>query len=347
MIDLRSDTVTRPTEAMRRVIAEADVGDDVLGDDPTVRELEHQVAGILGKEDAVFVPSGTMANQIALRSQTQPGDIVLAGHKTHVGSYEAGAPAALSGVSIQYLDGDRGMFDEAAVRAAVPGDLHQSIPSAVIQPVTLLAAENTHNGAGGVVWPVARLNAVAAAARELGLATHLDGARLWNASAASGVTPGEFAAGFDTVGVCFSKGLGAPMGSALAGTARLIERARRFKHMFGGGFRQAGLVAAAALHALEHHRDRLPEDHANAARFAAGLTEIEGIDLDIESVQTNIVYFTLSAMHPHRFCDELAARGVAMLPMSATTVRAVTHLDVSTADVDAALRAVEEVLSTG
>ncbi len=340
MIDLRSDAVTKPTEAMRRAIAAAEVGDDVLGDDPTVLALEERVAAIVGKEDAVYVPTGTMSNQVALRTHTQPGDVVIAGAKTHIGSYETGAPAALSGLTIQYLDGSRGMFSADAVRAAVPTDLHSAIPRAVVQPVTLLVAENTHNGAGGTVWQADELASVAVAAAETGLGTHLDGARLWNACVAAGIEPADFAAGFDTVSVCFSKGLGAPMGSALCGPADLLEQARRFKHMFGGGFRQAGMMAAGALHALDHHRDRLAEDHATAARLAAGLAETPGIEIDAASVETNIVYFTVTSMHPDRLCDELADRGILMLPMSRTSVRAVTHLGITPADIDATLSAV-------
>ncbi len=345
MIDLRSDTVSRPTDAMRAAIASAEVGDDLFGDDPTVNALEARVAEILGKEDAVYVTSGTMANQVALRTHTEPGDVVLAAQKTHIGSYEAGAPAALSGLTIQYLEGERGLFTPDAVRGAIPTALHPSIPPSVIQPVALLVAENTHNGAGGVVWPRDALAAVAAAGRDRGVATHLDGARLWNASAASGVAPGDYAAGFDTVSVCFSKGLGAPVGSAVAGSAALVARARRFKQMFGGGFRQAGLIAAGALHALEHHRARLVDDHVHAARLAAGLAETPGIDLDPETIETNIVYFTVTAMSAERFCDELEGRGVWMLPMGATSVRAVTHLDVSTADIDEALATVAGVMA--
>jgi threonine aldolase len=338
VIDLRSDTVTRPTDEMRRVIAAAEVGDDVFHDDPAVLALEQQVAAILGKEDAVYVASGTMSNQVALRTHTEPGDVVLAAAKTHIGSYEAGAPAALSGLTIQALPGERGTFTPDAVRNAIPR-LPPSIPHTVVQPVTLVAAENTHNGAGGTVWPAHLLGAVVAAAHAEGLATHLDGARLWNAAAASGTAEAELAHGFDTVSVCFSKGLGAPMGSALAGSQQLVDRARRFKHMFGGGFRQVGLLAAAARYALDHHRERLVEDHEHAARLAAGLAETPGIDIDAASVETNIVYFEVTTTSAAEFCAALEARGCRMLPLGPTTVRAVTHLEISKADVDAALSA--------
>lgn len=343
MIDLRSDTVTKPTVAMRRAIADAEVGDDVYHDDPTVIALEEKTAALLGKEDAVYVPSGTLANQIALRTHTEPGDVVLAAQKAHIATFEMGAPAALSGVTVSSLPTVAGTFAADDVRAAVP-KLHASMPSSVIQPVRLLAAENTHNGYGGRFWPPEQLKAVAVAAREEGLATHLDGARLWNAAIASGTEPGDLAADFDSVSVCFSKGLGAPVGSAVAGSAELVTRARRFKQMFGGGFRQAGLLAAGAIHGLEHHRQRIVEDHDNAARLAAGLAEIPGIEVDVATVETNMVYFDVTAMAAPEFCDELFDLGAAVLHAGGSSIRAVTHLDVSTDDIDATLTAAREVL---
>ena len=345
MIDLRSDTVTKPTAAMRSAIAAADVGDDVYHEDPTVLELEARVAEILDKDDAVYVTSGTMSNQVALRTHTEPGDVVIAAPGTHIGLHELGAPAGLSGVTIRYLPSDRGQFTPDAVRGAVP-EAHPWIPGSLVEPVTLLAAENTHNKSGGAVWELEQLTKAAETATELGLATHLDGARLWNASAATGIPEAAFAAAFDSVSVCFSKGLGAPIGSALAGSAPLVERARRFKQMFGGGTRQAGLIAAGALHALEHHRERLTEDHANASRLAAGLAETPGITIDAGAVETNLVYFEVTAMPPDRFCEEVHARGAWMLPMSTTSVRAVTHLGISKVDIDETLGAVSEVLGT-
>ena len=343
MIDLRSDTVTQPTEAMRRAMAIAEVGDDVFHDDPTVLELESTVASLLGKEDAVYVPTGTMSNQIALRTHTQPGDMILAAVDAHIDSHELGAANALAGLTIHQLPGEKGTFEAHQVTAAIP-DPPSSMPGHLFQPVTLVACENTHNGAGGAIWPLERLASVAAAAHSGGAAAHLDGARLWNAAAASGITEAEFAAGFDTISVCFSKGLGAPVGSALVGSTELISRARRFKQMYGGGFRQAGVIAAGALHALTNHRDRLHEDHAAAARLAAGLAEMSSIDLEAD-VETNIVYFDVTAMTAPRFCDELISCGVAMLPMGPTRVRAVTHLGISTTDIDLALTQISAVLS--
>lgn len=330
-IDLRSDTVTKPTPAMRRAIAEAEVGDDVFGDDPTVHRLEARVAGILGKEAALFVPSGTMANQLAVRVHTQPGDEILVEAQAHLYYYEAGAPAALSGVMCRCLPGQRGIFSAADIEAALrPADAH-------FPPTRLVCVENTHNRGGGKVWPLDRLREVAACARRHGLALHLDGARLWNASVASGVPERDYAALFDTVSVCFSKGLGAPAGSALAGPRALIERARRFRKMFGGGMRQAGILAAGALFALEHHRARLAEDHAHARRLAEGLAELPGAAIDLADVETNLVYFRVTRQPAAEVVAALAAAGVWVLASGPDTVRAVAHLGVSADQIEAAM----------
>ena len=270
MIDLRSDTVTLPTPAMREAMAAAPVGDDVYGDDPTVNGLEARTAELLGKEAAVFVPTGTMSNQIGVRAHTEPGDLVLIDQSAHIVRSESGAPAALSGVSMKPLPGRSGVFTAADVDDAVEPE-HPFNPTHLESPPRLLCVENTHNGGGGTVWSLGRVEEVCVAARRHGLATHLDGARLWHASAATGVSEARYAAPFDTVNVCFSKGLGAPVGSALAGSQELVARARRFKQQFGGGFRQAGILAAAALHALEHHRDGLPADIARARALARGI----------------------------------------------------------------------------
>lgn len=328
MIDLRSDTVTKPGEAMRSAMADAEVGDDVLGDDPTVIELEERVARLLGKEDAVYVPSGTMANQIAVRSQTTPGDRVVMEASSHIRIHESGAPAALSGVTIALIPGHRGTFTAAQLIEAAPAP-PKDLPAGLYDPVTLVTAENTHNAAGGTIWPLDRLREVTEAAAGLGVAAHLDGARLWNATAATGVSEAEYVAGFDTVGVCFSKGLGAPIGSAVAGPTAVIDRARRFKKMFGGGFRQAGIIAAGALYAVDHHRERLAEDHRHARRFGEAVAEAGG-GVDLETVQTNIVYFTVG--DAQKLVDRCTADGVAMLTDGPDRVRAVFHLDVSTQD---------------
>lgn len=344
MIDLRSDTVTQPTPEMREAIACAEVGDDVYHDDPTVLALERRVADLLGKEDAMFTPTGTMANQTALRVHTRPGDVVVAARAAHIDSHELGAANALAGLTVTQLGGQAGTFTGDALRDAVPV-VPSSMPSALFQPVTLVAAENTHNASGGSVWPIGRLRSVGEVAAELGIASHLDGARLWNATASSGVSEREYAETFDTVSVCFSKGLGAPIGSALAGRRNLIETARRFKQMYGGGFRQAGMMAAGALHALEHHRRRLTNDHTNAKALAVGLAELDGIDVDASQVATNMVYFTVTAMPADVFADRWLEAGVSALPTAEHVIRAVTHLQVSKDDIDVAVEAAATILA--
>lgn len=338
MIDLRSDTVTRPTPAMRRGMAEADVGDAVLGDDPTVLALERRVAEVLGKEAAVYLPSGTMTNQVAIRTHTEPGDEIVIEATAHSYFFESGAPAALSGVTCRLIPGERGLFTADQVRAALR-------PQNVHFPATkLVCIENTHNRGGGSVWPVERVAEVAAAARDVGLRMHLDGARLWNAAVAAGVAERDYARHFDSVSVCFSKGLGAPVGSALAGPADFIARARRFCKMFGGMMRQAGIIAAGALWALDHHRARLADDHANARRLAEGLSRLDGLQIDPATVQTNIVIFRVAAMPAAVLVARLQRAGVLVLATAPDAIRAVTHLDVAAAQVDEALEAFREAL---
>ncbi|MFD7446538.1 threonine aldolase family protein [Streptomyces sp. NPDC059909] len=344
MIDLRSDTCSRPTPAMRRAMAQAEVGDDVYGDDPTVKALEERTAQLLGKEDAVYMPTGTMTNQVGIRVHTEPGDAVLFEQSAHVYLLEGGAPSAYSGVLPRLLPGTRGIFTADAVRTAV-GSPHPFFPSTVPAPVRLLCVENTHNSGGGTVWPLEDIQAVAAAGRERALALHLDGARLWHASVASGVGEADYAAPFDTVSVCFSKALGAPVGSCLAGPADLIARARRFKQQIGGGFRQAGIVAAGALHALEHHRERLDETHAHARWFAEGVASLKGVDLEPSTVQTNIVRFRLTNARAAVFVEEMHRRGVHMLPSGEDGVRAVFYLDIGQAETNTAIAAIEETLT--
>lgn len=337
-IDLRSDTVTKPTPEMRRAMAGAAVGDDVLGDDPTVQELERRTAEVLGLEAALFVPSGTMANQLAVRCQTEAGDEMLLDAESHIHWYEAGGPAALSGVSCRVLPGVRGVFTADDVRAARrPLDVH-------FPPTRLLAVENTHNRGGGRVWPLDRLREVCAEAREAGLRTHLDGARLWNAAVAAGVSEADYAREFDTVSVCFSKGLGAPIGSALAGQRALIERARRFRKQFGGGLRQAGIIAAGALYGLQHHRDRLAEDHANAKRLARGLDGITGVRVTVDAVETNMVYFDVPGRDAREAAARLRTAGVLVLATGASTLRAVTSLAVGADAIDRALETIDRVM---
>jgi threonine aldolase len=344
MIDMRSDTVSLPTPEMRRAMSEAEVGDDVYGDDPTIRALENKTAELLGKESAVYMPTGTMSNQAALRTHTESGDQVLADINAHIFHNEGGAPAALSGLNFRPLMGRKGIFTAADVHQAIPVP-HPFMPTTVSAPTSLLCVENTHNAGGGTIWPLAAVREVTSAARAHGLRCHLDGARLWHASAATGTPELEYAASFDTVNVCFSKGLGAPMGSALAGSAEIIARARRFKQMFGGGFRQAGIVAAGALYALENHRERLVEDHINAGRFAEGLAEISGIDTDAFSVQSNIIRFRVTTLTATAFVDDCHSRGLYLLPNDKQDIRAVTHLDVTKPMVEEALTIIRQVMS--
>ncbi len=322
MIDLRSDTVTKPTPAMRDAIANAEVGDDVFGEDPTVRALENEVAALLGKEAALFVTSGTMSNQLAIALQTRPGDEVVVGDGAHVVFYESGAGAALSGVQFA-VAGRHGTF-------GVEEMIERIHATAYYCPRTsLVCVENTHNRSGGRVFPHREVLAVTEAARARGLGVHLDGARLWNASVATGLTVAELAAPFDTVSVCFSKGLGAPVGSALVTTRANVERARRLRKMWGGGMRQAGILAAGALHALRHHRARLADDHANAKRFAEALAGVAGLVVDVGTVETNIVNVDVDG-------DALAAAvsararelGLLLNPTGPRRLRAVMHLDV-------------------
>lgn len=343
MIDLRSDTVTRPTEAMRAAMAGAEVGDDVYGDDPTVRALEERTAQILGKEAAVFMPTGTMSNQVALRAHTEAGDEILADASAHIFISEGGAPAGLSGIQIRGLPGVNGIFtgDDVLRAVRVP---HRFNPKTLPPPTKLVAVENTHNGGGGTVWPFERIEEVARAARSRDLALHLDGARLWNASAATGIPEAKYASFFDTVSVCFSKGLGAPVGSALAGSSAFIERARRFKQMFGGGFRQAGVLAAAALYAVENHRRDLIVDHQNARRLASALAALPGIEIDVERVQTNIVRFRVTTLSPFDFVERCYAEGVHMLGSSPDRVRAVLHRDVSPGEIEVAISAIQRAV---
>ncbi len=335
VVDLRSDTVTRPTAAMRQAMAEAEVGDDVYGEDPTVRRLEERIAELLGTEAALFVPTGTMANQIALRSLTRPGDEVIIGVGAHCWRYESGALAALAGVQTQMIGSD-GTFTAADVRAA---HRHADPYSA---PTTVVAVENTHNVAGGIVWDREALAAVTAAAHQLGMKTHLDGARIWNAAIATGASEKELAAGFDTISVCLSKGLGAPVGSVVAASKAVIKDCHRARKMYGGGMRQSGILAAGGLYALDHHRTRLVEDHANAKAFAEALSGKARIEIDLSRVQTNIVMVDVER-GAAAVIEAAKAKGVLLGAASPTRIRAVTHLDVDHASVLRAAAVIAEV----
>ncbi len=343
-IDLRSDTVTRPTPSMRRAMAEAVVGDDVYGEDPTVNALEARVAALLGKEDAIYVPSGTMGNLVAVLSHCGRGDEMILGDKAHIFLYERGGAAALGGVQPRTLPNlPDGTLDLAQVADAMRDDNDH-------YPVSrLLALENTQNRCGGRALPSAYVDAAGALAHARGLQLHVDGARLWNAAVALGEPPARLVQAADSVSVCFSKGLGAPVGSALAGSRAFVRQARRMRKQVGGGMRQAGILAAACLVALDEMVDRLAADHANARLLAQGLAAIDGVLLDPALVQTNIVYFDLdpSKMDAPSLSAALGERGVLINPTGSQRLRAVTNYQVSAADVETVLGAVEEVLAGG
>ena len=324
-IDLRSDTVTRPTSAMRAAMAAAPVGDDQYGEDPTTNVLQQRIAELLGKEAALWLPSGTMANQVALRVLTQPGDDVIVSRECHAVWHETGGSAANAGVQFTEI-GSGGTFTVDQFLAACKPRGH-----AIYPPTTLLECENTHNRSGGIVFAQRDAVTLCTAARERSIATFLDGARLWNAAVASGLSVAELAEPFDLVAVALSKGLGAPGGSLLAGSRELIERATRYRRMFGGAMRQTGIYAAAGLYALDHHRARLVEDHANAQRIARRLSESQRIDIDLATVQTNIIVFRLREGAPDAatVVERARERGVLLFPFGARTLRAVTHLDVT------------------
>jgi threonine aldolase len=324
-IDLRSDTVTLPSPGMRQAMAAAPVGDDQYGEDPSVNRLQERIAELLGKEAALFVPSGTMANQIGLKILTRPGDEVILGDEAHIVWHESGAGAANSGVQFSVV-GRGGLFTADDLRTAYKPPGHIIFP-----PTTLVALENTHNRGGGVVFPQEDAVAICAVARELGMASYLDGARLFNTAAASGRPLAELAAPFDAVSVALSKGLGCPVGSLIAGRREDISRAVRARRMFGGAMRQSGILAAAGLWALDHNVARLPEDHANARLLAERLAGSRGVSLDLKTVQSNIVIFHMEKGAPDAVTVVARAQeaGVLVSAFGTRTVRAVTHLDVS------------------
>ncbi len=340
LLDFRSDTVTRPTAAMRAAMTEAVVGDDVWGEDPTAIRLQQRVAELLGKEAALFVPSGTMSNLIGVRLHCRAGDAMICESQCHIHYYEQGGTAQINGVATWPLAGINGILHVDQLES-VPRDDDSHFPR-----VRLLCLENTHNRGGGRIQPYENMVRLCAWARDRQLRTHLDGARLWNAAVATGRTMAEWARHFDTVSVCFSKGLGAPVGSALAGPADLIREAVRHRKVLGGGMRQVGIVAAAALYALEHHVDRLADDHANARRLADGLHSIPGIHIDPTEIDTNLVYFQLDAecSTADELAERLGRRGVLMASSGRQTIRAVTHLDIAAVDVDRAIETVHEEL---
>ena len=337
MIDLRSDTLTRPTPGMRRAMADAEVGDDVYNEDPTALRLQERAAELLGKPAALFVPTGTMANQLALLCHCDRGQDVLVGEGAHCMLYESGAGSAWAQVNFSVL-GQGGLFNAAQMIAAIkPPEYH-------FPQTRLVALENTHNRSGGQVFPQADVVAIAEAARARGLAVHLDGARLWNAAVQTGLSTAELAAPADSVSACFSKGLGAPVGSVIAGSTELIRKAHRYRKMLGGGMRQVGVLCAAALYALDHQRERLAEDHENARRLASGLAELPGVAVDLGTVQTNIIAFEVKSMTAAELVLRAGEAGVRLNAIGPQRLRAVTHLDVSRADIAAALTRFSRVL---
>ena len=342
MIDLRSDTVTKPTDEMRRAMARAEVGDDVYGEDPTVNRLQDMAAAMLGKRFALFVPSGTMANQLAIRSQTQPGQEVIVESKSHVVRYEQGAAGALAGVQLHWVTGERGVMTAEQVEAAVrPNDPH-SITTA------LICIENTHNAGGGTIYPLATIEKIRALAVRHGIPMHLDGARLFNAVAATTLPPTVYAQHFETVSLCLSKGLGAPVGSLLiSNDQRLMDRARRFRRMYGGAMRQAGILAAAGIYALERHVARLKADHDHAKKLARLLQQIPAIQIAPQHVETNIVIFDI--IDEQRSSAELVAalkeHGVLINAVGGQSYRAVTHLHITDKQIDEAAAVFAKVLT--
>jgi threonine aldolase len=340
LVDLRSDTVTRPTPAMRRAMMEAEVGDDVFGDDPTARLLEARTAELLGKEAALFVPSGTMANQIAVGVNTQPGDELLCSSTSHVYVWEAGGVARLSGVTTRTFPGDRGLLSLGDLRDAIRPlhDVHYV-------RTRLVCLENTHNRGGGRVHPIASITEIAHWAREHNLAMHLDGARLLNAVVASGIRAREWAQHFDTVSICYSKGLGAPIGSAVAGTGEAIRRGRRLRKLFGGAMRQVGVIAAGALYALEHHVDRLVEDHAHAQILADAFAVTDGFTLDCGRVETNLVWVSVdpSVGTAAEVAAFLRSRDILVSLPAPQVLRLCTHLDVTREQVEYAAHVIRQI----
>jgi threonine aldolase len=336
-IDLFSDTVTRPTVAMREFMSKADVGDEQKREDPTVNRLIKATCELLGKEDGIYLPSGTMCNQVAFRVHCFPGDEIIMDQTAHTRHYETGGPAALSGVSIYPVHGDRGIFNASQLEEAIrPPDNHFPRSRVVL-------IEQTSNLGGGSIWPLEIIREVCTLAKSRGLACHMDGARLFNAVGATGISAKEYSAEFDSLWIDFSKGLGAPVGAVLVGPEKFIKKAWRWKHQFGGAMRQAGIIAAGALYALENNIEKLSEDHANALVLAEGLGRIEGIE--VEPVETNIVFFSVKGLGitDEKFSNLLIKKGVRLSPMGRYRLRAVTHLDVSRSQIEEALIKIRQV----
>ena len=338
-IDLRSDTVTKPSPEMRKVMYEAEVGDDVFKEDPTVNKLEEYVADLLGKEAALFVPSGVMGNQICLNVLTEPGDEVICDREAHIFNYESGSPARLSGIQIYPLDGKNGSLTAEQVEPYIRTTAYHMPRTKVIE------VENTHNRAGGTIWPIENIVSLKNLAKKHNLYYHLDGARIWNACIETKITPKEYTSYFDTVSCCFSKGLGAPIGSAIAGSSGFIQEAYRTRKAWGGGMRQAGLLAAAALFAVQNNRERLQEDHWRAKHLAERIKLNPKLEINMEAVQTNIILFKPLMMTPKEGLIHCREKGLVLTPGTIDSIRAVTHLDVSDEDIEKAANILDEVFS--
>lgn len=341
-VDLYSDTQSRPTDGMRQYMAQAEVGDEQQGEDPTTNQLVESVATLLGKEAAIFLPSGTMCNEIAYRVHCEPGDEIILDKSSHTLHFEVGAPGALAGVMTATLEGDHGTFEAEQVREAIR-PINRHMPRS-----RLLSVENTANLGGGTIWPLQQINEVAAVAHKHGLYTHLDGARLLNAVVESGIPAKKYAESFDSVWIDLTKGLGAPVGAVLAGSNSFIDQAWRFKHQFGGAMRQSGIIAAAGIYALEHHVDRLSEDHENAKLLAQQISVIPGVELELEAVRTNMVFFSVekSGLTATEVSARLLNHGVRIGAFSEFTMRAVTYLDVNADDISYASLSIRQALTT-
>ncbi len=338
-IDLRSDTVTKPSDEMRKAMYEAEVGDDVYGEDPTVTKLQNYVAELLGKEAALYVPSGTMANQICLNVLTNPGDEVICDRDAHIFQYESGSPAALSGIQLSLVDGVRGIFTPEQVEPLIrPTSAYYMARTRVIE------IENTHNRAGGTINPIENIKAVSELARKYNLYMHLDGARIWNASVVTNISPAEYASHFDSVSVCLSKGLGAPIGSVLLGTKDFVKEAFRIRKAWGGGMHQVGVIAAAGLFAIKNNISRLKEDHEKAKSLAYGLAKISRVSINPENVETNILMFTPKDITIEDFQLKCKDAGLLLGTGKVGEIRAVTHMDVSSEEINEAVKIIERVL---
>jgi len=339
LVELRSDTFTSPSDAMREAMANAPVGDDVFGEDPTVNELQAFVADLMGKESGLYCTSGTQTNQLALKTHTQPGDEVIAEEGCHILNYESGAPGLISGILIRTIPGINGLYTAEDVEKLIrPPEYHNP-------RTTLIEIENTHNRAGGIIFPLDEIKRIRDLADEYGLPVHLDGARLWNASVATGIPLQEYARYFDTVSVCFSKGLGAPVGSMLLGTSEFIGRAHRFRKMLGGGMRQAGIIAAGALYAVKNNIERLADDHKKARKLAGALNTSEHFEIELDTVKTNIVIWKVVSEQytAAQVVERLKREGILVLEIGGERIRAVCHMDVSFSRIDKAVQVIESL----